>query len=468
MQKQIKVSIIIPVHNVEEYLHESIGCIINQTLKEIEIILIDDGSTDQSLSIIKEYARKDGRIRVLQNGGNLGAGESRNRGLEIANGEYLLFLDSDDIFEPELVESIYNVCKKNNLDICIYNYDKFDDKSKNVYDRFEISAEHQKMIGNIPFSVRDIGAEVLTIWTCALWNRMLKRTYVTEQGFRFQNLHNANDLFFSYTTLALAKRVMYVETKETLLHYRTGMNGQLSSNRSKVPDCIYRALEAMVKFYKKECPDLMKDGFYVCIMNHLINSIKSLDVEHGIEMITKYKEEGLERLGILRAVNLGMISERYRRVVDNIMLLSGDEAIKRFLVNETTMFSNTEKKKTLFDYIEKHNYHVALWGAGNLGGRFLESCMDEERKVECVIDSDVEKQGVDFYGYIVSDFKNCIERINAVLVTNVNLVESIMNDVRKVPRKMILLDLYSYFGYDKALDNCIHFCGEEMSRINVL
>ena len=96
-----KVSVIIPVYNVEQYLRECLNSVIKQTLKEIEIICVDDGSTDNSLDILKEYAEKDHRITIITQK-NLHAGVARNAGLSIAKGEYLSFLDSDDFFELNL------------------------------------------------------------------------------------------------------------------------------------------------------------------------------------------------------------------------------------------------------------------------------------------------------------------------------------------------------------------------------
>ena len=94
----VKVSVILPVYNASDYLHQCMDSIVGQTLKDIEIICVDDGSTDNSLDILKEYEQKDKRVKVIQQK-NAGAGAARNNGLSIATGEYLSFLDSDDFFE---------------------------------------------------------------------------------------------------------------------------------------------------------------------------------------------------------------------------------------------------------------------------------------------------------------------------------------------------------------------------------
>ena len=103
-----KVSVIIPIYNVETYLPQCLDSIINQTLKEIEIICVDDGSTDKSLDILKEYAKKDKRVAIITQK-NLHAGVARNAGLSQAKGEYISFLDSDDFCEPEMFEKMYQV-----------------------------------------------------------------------------------------------------------------------------------------------------------------------------------------------------------------------------------------------------------------------------------------------------------------------------------------------------------------------
>ena len=113
-----KVSVIIPVYNTEKYLRECLDSVINQTLKEIEIICVDDGSTDSSLNILKEYANKDNRFTIITQQ-NLHAGVARNAGLTVVKGEYVSFLDSDDYIKFEYLEKLYNKIVLEKADICI-------------------------------------------------------------------------------------------------------------------------------------------------------------------------------------------------------------------------------------------------------------------------------------------------------------------------------------------------------------
>ena len=114
-----KVSVIIPVYNVEKYLHQCLDSVANQTLKDIEIICVNDCSKDNSLDILNEYAKKDSRIKIINFEENKGPGVARNAALDIAQGEYIMFLDPDDWYELNACETAYNQIVENNNDIVV-------------------------------------------------------------------------------------------------------------------------------------------------------------------------------------------------------------------------------------------------------------------------------------------------------------------------------------------------------------
>ena len=111
------ISVIVPVYNVEDYLHVCINSILNQTYQDFEIICIDDASTDSSLEILEYFSLKDSRVKVLKNDSNKGPGYSRNRGLDVAKGKYVSFLDADDWFSLNTFEVLINSLNSNNLDL---------------------------------------------------------------------------------------------------------------------------------------------------------------------------------------------------------------------------------------------------------------------------------------------------------------------------------------------------------------
>lgn len=128
---EIKVSVIIPIYNVEKYVKESVLSIINQTLKEIEIILVNDGSTDSSLTIIEELALQDNRIQIISNP-NQGLSIARNLGIYRAKGEYIYFFDSDDLLEKETLEVCYNKCHSEKLDFLFFDADVFSEQNSST------------------------------------------------------------------------------------------------------------------------------------------------------------------------------------------------------------------------------------------------------------------------------------------------------------------------------------------------
>lgn len=116
-----KISIIVPIYNTEKYLQRCIDSILNQTFKDFELILVNDGSTDLSGKIIEDYARKDKRIKTLHIE-NSGQGAARNRGLDIATGDYIGFVDSDDWIHQDMYQVLYRECRNQNTQICQINH----------------------------------------------------------------------------------------------------------------------------------------------------------------------------------------------------------------------------------------------------------------------------------------------------------------------------------------------------------
>lgn len=122
------VSIIMPVYNAERYLKETLDSVVRQSFQKLEIILVDDGSTDSSLTILKDYEIADSRVHVFHQS-NKGAGAARNLGMRHATGKYLLFLDCDDLFELDMVEKMYVTAEEREVDVLVCRSDHFDDTS---------------------------------------------------------------------------------------------------------------------------------------------------------------------------------------------------------------------------------------------------------------------------------------------------------------------------------------------------
>ena len=216
----IKVSVIIPVYNVEDYLEKCLDSIINQTLKDIEIICINDGSTDNSLEILEEYAEKDERIKIITK--NEGLGPARKTGLDIASGEYIYFVDSDDWVALNALETLYTNAKINNSDVVIF---KFAFAYKNKFEYPIILENYLKKDTDVNnLNLNDIKPFIMNRYF-AVWFKIFKHELFNKyDDFYFEGV-TYEDVPFHVQTLLRAEKISYCP--ETLYFYRKRDKGSL-------------------------------------------------------------------------------------------------------------------------------------------------------------------------------------------------------------------------------------------------
>ena len=205
----VKVSVVLPVYNVENYLRDCLDSIVNQTLKDIEIICINDGSPDNSLEILREYEAKDNRITVIdqENGGHAVA---TNRGLKLATGECLFSMDSDDILELNALELSYNRLKEKDVDFVMFKAINYDD-TNDVYYESEVYSMNKiyAKVGDEVFNYHDIGE--LMFESCVTpWNKLYKREFIIENNIHYPEGLIFEDNVFYYNALLTAKRICFL------------------------------------------------------------------------------------------------------------------------------------------------------------------------------------------------------------------------------------------------------------------
>ena len=230
-----KISVIIPVHNVEKYLGECLDSILGQTLKDIEVICVDDGSTDGSAKILEEYAARDVRVKVLRQDRS-GAGTARNKGLAEARGEYLFFCDADDWADAGMLSALYRRAEATGSDIVVAGAN-YDDEFLGEYRHVGIDRETQALPQ--PFPPAALGVRLFTALRIQAWNKLFRRQFVVDRGILFQGLPRVNDLAFVNTALATADRIATLD--RAYYHYRKGHGGNLSSGVDDMPDMSARA-----------------------------------------------------------------------------------------------------------------------------------------------------------------------------------------------------------------------------------
>lgn len=208
----IAVSVIIPSYNSENFLRKTLENITSQTFKDMEIICIDDCSQDSTFSIISEFSKIDERIKPIKNCKNLGAAKSRNIGFENSTGDYIIFLDDDDIYENNLVETAYKNIKKYNAEILIYRSRGYNEEiSKYINTRWTIN------ITGIPpetiFNKNDLNEKFFQSFIWWAWDKIFKRSLIEENNIKFQNIESANDMHFVVKSFLLSEKIVYIDNE---------------------------------------------------------------------------------------------------------------------------------------------------------------------------------------------------------------------------------------------------------------
>ena len=295
--KNVKVSVIIPVYNVEKYLRECLDSIVNQTLKEIEIICVDDGSADNSLKILQEYAAKDSRIILIVSKQNNGGGWARNQGLKIAQGEYLGFVDGDDFCATDFCEKMYTASKQRDLDIVICMANRFDTITGNT-ELMTYSLDRDMLPDKDIFNYKDMPEHIFNFSQNWNWNKFFKRSFVEQNNITFQEIHRTNDLLFTCKALMLAKRISTVQ--EALINYRINMENNCQSTNYKYPFDFYEAFLELRKWLcDQNLYDAVKSSYLAwavggCVYN--IDSIKQPRIKS--KLIKQIRTFGMDALDL--------------------------------------------------------------------------------------------------------------------------------------------------------------------------
>lgn len=263
------VSIVVPIYNVELFLKRCLDTIINQSYSNIEIILVNDGSTDNSLKICNEYKEKDERIKVIDKK-NGGLGSARNAGIDVATGKYIMFIDSDDYISYRMTERLLTILHQENADIVACDFKRFYENGK-----VEIKKDN-KSIKSYSSTEALISMFYNNGIRWGAWNKLYKKTL-------FDDIHYAEGVYsedMATTYLLYAKSSKIVWTNECLYYYFIRSDGIMKSKPPKRYADEVLIIESLCKFYSKNYPELLKYplAFYGKIaLNNMIGLRNSVE-----------------------------------------------------------------------------------------------------------------------------------------------------------------------------------------------
>ena len=311
-----RVSVIIPVYNTGKYLSQCLNSILNQTLKEIEIICVDDGSTDNSLSILKKYSEKDNRIKVLKQN-NKGGGAARNYGISIAKGEYLSILDSDDFFNENLLNETVNAADNTLADIVIFLFQKYNTNTKTYY-KYTYGFKKNNF-PNLLFNFHSNPNNFLQSFNPAAWNKLFRHSFIKKNGLHFQNNKRADDIYFTMTSFISAEKIYFLD--KSLVYYRIGMLTNCESTNSLYPFDFYKALLGIKRFLKEKNLFSQLEESYKNFAREIIIYNLNQNEEKNILVYEELKREGFKNMEIdlIPSINVSKkFHEKYEKYIDNI------------------------------------------------------------------------------------------------------------------------------------------------------
>ena len=219
--------------------------VLGQSLRELEVICVDDGSTDGSAAILEEYAEKDSRVRVLRQE-NKGAGAARNLGIDAAHGEYIAFIDADDWAEKGYCTELAQCADEHSADIVVCRAQCFDDATGEPLPS-DWMLKEQYLPGKA-FAPEDIKKYIFQFTYGQVWDKLFRRELLTANGIKFPEIRAAEDTSFAYISLLSARRIAVQPS--VLIHYRVNRTGTTSGSFVKFPDAPFTAFNLVYEFLK--------------------------------------------------------------------------------------------------------------------------------------------------------------------------------------------------------------------------
>ncbi len=237
----VDVSVVIPVFNSADVLSDCLDGVLAQTLSSIEVICVDDGSTDASAELLDRYAQRDDRITVVHED-NRYAGTARNVGMDRARGTYLYFLDADDMIEPTMLEHMVDRARSCDADVTICHADAFDGATDQRWS-VKYWFEENLLPAQRPFSGDDAASYLFQMCMGWTWDKLFLRSFVAENNMRFQSTRTTNDAYFSFSALARARRI--IDEPAVYVHHRMNQSTSLEHTRARSWEGYLQAILAI-------------------------------------------------------------------------------------------------------------------------------------------------------------------------------------------------------------------------------
>lgn len=383
------ITVVIPVYNAEQFLHENIESVINQTYQNLEIICVCDGCTDHSVEILQEYAQRDSRMIVQVEDENHGAAITRNIGMGMAKGNWIIFLDADDLCDFSMIEQLYLMAIKERADIASCYWEYFDDvinEDAHVY-----NVEKKMHCSTYPYiNTKEERYHIMQLVDNSPVTKLVHKSIYSKKEVFFPNLPNTEDVYYSMVAGINSKKIVYVD--KAFYHYRSNNNRRtLSTDGDLIKNYIFQVLDVVYCYIKsREDGSLLLRSFYNKVFFEL-----SVYLECPVydTLFVTLRNIYFYKWGMYESKILNELSYMNRVLYNNIIDNKKDIDKRDWYMQAKVEFVRDLSKKG-----------CSIWGAGGMGSALLEEISKTEIKVQHIFDSAQSKWGEKIYGYVVEDF----------------------------------------------------------------
>lgn len=312
-RKNINVSIIIPFYNAQAYVKSCLDSIIKIDALSVEIICVDDGSTDDTVKLLEEYRSKDSRIVILQQD-NLYAGVARNNGMKIAKGKYITFIDADDeLLSVDTLYKAYNLAEENCCDLLACSAIGGNDIQSALPEYFLLKTQY--LPTKKVFNAKDLGIYATYVIGGVPWGKLFRREFLEEYQLEFLSLPRSEDFVLIELAVCLAKRISWLD--EALIFHRKNVPGSLENTKDKTPTIIWKAcLLEVERFVKLGIWQEVQAAFKLSTILGLEYHLNAMNTLEGFNAIFKCEKE--EAWPFLQSIKAEPEDEGYRRAKERL------------------------------------------------------------------------------------------------------------------------------------------------------
>lgn len=442
-----KISVIMPIYNPGIYLREALESILNQTYSNFELICIDDASNDGSYDFIKEFQKRDRRIKIYVHSINKGATISRNEGLSLACGKYIFFVDADDVFEPDLLEKMICAAETNKTDLVYINYNTFQDGQKYG----ERKSDYYYFGKNLQYynTIDKCSKEFINDMELGPYSKFYRHEFIKTNHLQFQDIKSSNDVYFGLIATFLSRKISFLDKPINLIHVRNHKSvSRISNNRNPFNNyAAYIHLKEELEKYNiwDKYGIIVRERF----LKNCIHEITICNTDNGKKYYNYLRLNALKEMGMTDAKNFCQLSLLSQTIVHSFL----NQPFESDWINNIDYFYYLLKEKTnrlnyLFEYMEKMRIKCGVWGAGKNGEVFAEFCQKFNYKLEGFIDNDKQKWGKKIYTYSIYSPEDLLGKVDLIIILNQNIFNKIYEQVILSNVSARLLSINMYLKYE--------------------